>query len=181
MQRLIVLLALSLWIAIWCVSCGGTGSDNNANSPTPSRSETIASTPTSSTSRTDSPNATSNGTTPSARCTDDRKPVITKPVKGGKVILTDLIRGMTPCPGMDHYIVVTPLEDGVNWVQNKPASVEADGSFNGEAQFGEGSNGIRKDFLVRILVTKAALAPGKLAHMPADVILSETVTVTREQ
>lgn len=110
-----------------------------------------------------------------------RQPVITSPAADGKVDLKTMVAGTTPLFGMNHYIVVTPFENAVNWVQDEPASVEADGSFRGEAQFGQGDNGIQKTFIVRILATNASIRPGQLSSLPSDATFSEGITVTRQR
>ena len=111
-------------------------------------------------------------------CTDTKKPAITQPLDGGNVVLTDIIRGTSPCPAMKHYVVVTP-PNGTDWVQGKPFTFGANGLFTTQAQFGEGSNGIKDTFLIRILVTKDTLRAGQLPQMPADAILSDAVSATR--
>jgi hypothetical protein len=68
-------------------------------------------------------------------CTDANKPTITKPVDGGTVVLTDIIRGTSPCPAMKHYVIVTP-PNGADWVQNKPFNFQAS-VYSTQAQFGE--------------------------------------------
>lgn len=183
MQRTIVLLVLSFLIAVPVVSCGGADNNTNARSQTSSASPTPTKTSNLSTSPTPavSSSPTAEQTSPSAPCTEAKKPVITKPVEGGKVILVDAISGTTPCSGMNHYVVVIPAENAVKWVQNKPFNINTQGSFASEAQFGEGDNGIGKKFLIRILVTKDKLSPGQLNQLPADAILSEAITVTREK
>ncbi len=117
---------------------------------------------------------------PVAVCTDAIKPTIVTPLKGGSVVLTDLIRGVSPCPTMKHYVVVTP-SNGTDWIQNKPFTFGANALFTTQAQFGEGSVGINDTFLIRILVTKDTLPPGQLRQMPTDAILSEAVSVKRNR
>lgn len=116
----------------------------------------------------------------SSSCTDSNGPTITKPVNGGTVVLTDIVRGTSPCPAMKHYVIVTP-PNGADWVQSKPFDFQASGAFSTRAQFGEGTVGIGETFLIRILVTKEAVRPGQLRQMPADAILSKAVSVTRNQ
>lgn len=105
--------------------------------------------------------------------------VITSPGDNGIVKLNSTVSGKTPFLGMKHYVVVTPIENRVNWVSN-PVSVDADGSFTGEVQFGEGDNGIGKKFIIRILVTNSFLATGALSSLPEDAIISDAITVTRQ-
>lgn len=173
MQRTVALLALSMWIAVAIVSCGDASDDNNVNSQTPTPAATRTSTPT--------PSPASSVSSASGPCTATKKPIVTKPPNGGSVALNDVVAGTTPCSEMRHYVVVTPLENSVNWVQDSPATTDANGSFTGQAQFGQGENGIGKKFLIRVLVTKATLRPGQLPEWPTDAILSEPVTVTRNQ
>jgi hypothetical protein len=107
--------------------------------------------------------------------------VITSPINGGKVAFRAAIEGTTPFIGKKHYVVVTPVENGIDWVQVKPVSVSADGSFTGEAQFGEETNGVGKKFRVRVLSTDSSLNPGTLPSSPRDAIWSDAITVTRQE
>src|SRR5437016_4778296 len=72
----------------------------------------------------------------SASCSDKNKPVITVPNDQGSVVLTDIVKGTTPCPGMKHYVIVTP-PNGTDWVQRTPVTIDASGNFITKAQFGE--------------------------------------------
>lgn len=178
MQQHRVLLALSLFSVIPISGCGGGSNTENANVQTPSRSPIGAPTaPPSATPIASSAQAV--GPTTSTPCTEANKPLISQPVDGGQVALNDIIRGTTPCSGMNHYVVVTP-PDGANWVQNRgPLSIDPVGSFISQAQFGEGSLGIGDRFLVRILVTATVVSSGQLRQLPGDTIFSEAVSVTR--
>lgn len=108
-----------------------------------------------------------------------REFIITTPTEGASVPITDLIRGKTPFPEMNHYVVVTPIGTGDDWVQDNPVKVFAGGTWTGLARFGTSDVGAGEKFLVRSLATKATLEPGPLKAVPRDAVFSEAVTVVR--
>lgn len=107
---------------------------------------------------------------------------VTTPVNGATVEMIDFIRGNTPLSGMNHYIVVTPLKTGDDWVQEKRATVSG-GIWSGRAKFGTAAVGAGEQFVVRALATKSTLSPGPLTEVevPEDAIFSEPITVTRKK
>lgn len=107
--------------------------------------------------------------------------LITAPVNGANVELTETIRGETPHNQMNHYIVVTP-STGENWIQQGLVTISAGGSWTGFAKFGEATVGVREKFIVRCVATKFTLTAGPLKQeqMPLDAIFSESITVIRK-
>lgn len=106
---------------------------------------------------------------------------ITAPIDGAAAGLTESIRGETPFSEMTHYIVVTPVKTGDNWVQPGPVQVSASGLWIGRATFGEAAVGAGEQFIVRALATKSILVEGALGKVPEDAIFSESITVTRKR
>jgi len=107
------------------------------------------------------------------------RPILAQPSNRARVGPSEQVSGTTSLPNVNHYIVVTPIETGVNYVQDTPASVARDGSLTGIAKFGEGSNGINQDFLMYIVATHGVLQPGQVREFPNDAVFSESVRVTR--
>lgn len=105
---------------------------------------------------------------------------ITKPADGDSVNLVDVVRGETPFAGLNHYIVVTPIKAGVDFVQSGPVPVHAGGFWSGQAAFGSAAIGIGEDFLVRCLATNSALNEGPLVDVPEDAAFSDIITVIRK-
>jgi hypothetical protein len=105
---------------------------------------------------------------------------ITVPANGAEVSLDDRVEGKTPFTDLTHYVVITPLRVGTQYVQDQPASV-TNGSFSGRAKFGGASVGVGEKFTVQIVATKSTLPAGPLAKQPADAIVSNSITVTRKQ
>lgn len=106
---------------------------------------------------------------------------ITAPVDGATVGLTELIRGETPFPEMNHYIVVTPLKTRDDFVEDGPVNVSTSGVWAGNAKFGAAAVGAGEQFMVRALATKSILSPGPLTEVPEDAIFSESIIVTRKK
>lgn len=107
--------------------------------------------------------------------------VISTPRNGAEVSMTDLISGRTPFPAsMNHYVVVTARQ-GVDWVQDTPATV-ASGTVTGSARFGESDTAQGEPYTVRILATESTLNAGPLplSRTPKDAVYSEPVTVRRK-
>ena len=109
-----------------------------------------------------------------------RRFTISTPVDGVSVDFTDVVRGMTPFPNKNNYIVVTPLKTGDDWVQDGPVKIYGDGLWTGIARFGTGEAGVGEEFLVRAIATQSALSPGPLTQVPKDAVFSEAITVTRK-
>lgn len=106
---------------------------------------------------------------------------ITNPSYGDSVDLFDLIQGKTPFMGMNHYIVVTPLKTGGDFIQDVPAKVSSDGSWIGRAKLGTAEVGVGEKFAVRVIATKSTLSPGQLIPVPEDAFSSDSITVTRKK
>lgn len=108
--------------------------------------------------------------------------IITTPQNGTSVSATDIVIGTTPySPELKHYLVVTPLDIGEDFVQDKPVTVYPGGLWTGVARFGAGDVGIGKRFIVRCLATKEALSPGISNALPLDSQFSIPITVIRLQ
>ena len=108
----------------------------------------------------------------------ERRFVLTAPVDGANVGLQEVVRGQTPFADMNHYIVVTPLKVGDDWVQDVPVKVFG-GLWSGRARFGSAAVGAGEEFVIRALATKSKLSSGTLSEVPDDAIFSEPVIVTR--
>lgn len=107
--------------------------------------------------------------------------VITDPVDNAIVEVTGLVRGKTPFPNMNHYVVVTPLKTGDDWVQDGPVKVYTGGLWTGLARFGTAATGAGEQFVVGALATKLTLSPGPLSEVPEDAIFSKSVIVIRKR
>ena len=106
---------------------------------------------------------------------------ITSPADGAIVDRIALIRGKTPFPEMNHYVVVTPVKTKEDWVEDGPVRVSASGLWDTQATFGSAAVGAGEQFIVRALATKSILSPGPLTEVPKDAIFSESITVTRSK
>jgi hypothetical protein len=108
---------------------------------------------------------------------------ITFPAEGATVERISSIRGETPFPEMNHYVIVIPVKTMDNWVQPGPVSVSASGLWSGSATFGTAAIGAGEQFTVRVLATKSRVSEGTLEKekVPGDAIFSESITVTRSK
>ncbi|HEY2170372.1 MAG TPA: hypothetical protein VGJ30_12150 [Candidatus Angelobacter sp.] len=104
---------------------------------------------------------------------------LTSPVEGSSVNLTDIVRGKTPFPAQNTYLVITPLETGDDYVQDGPIKINSGGLWTAHGRFGTGEVGVGQKFLVRALSTRSVLPAGKLTDVPEDAIFSDAVTVVR--
>ncbi len=106
---------------------------------------------------------------------------ITDPPEGASVGLGQRVRGNTPYPYLNHYLVVKLVRTGSTSIQ--PAIVDPDGTFSGEVRFSDGGGNIAvgedDEFTVRVLATKEKLDAGSLATFPDDAKLSRQITVRR--
>jgi len=107
--------------------------------------------------------------------------VITSPGDGGSVGLTEVIQGTTPYPNMRHYIIVTPLEVGGDWVQDGIVTISGAGTWTARAQFGTGDVGVGKRFMIRVMATNSIVDRPKLRGQPPDAVFSQPITVVRTQ
>ena len=107
--------------------------------------------------------------------------MIISPSDGAGVELTDIVRVKTPFPQLNHYLVITPLKTGDDWVQDNPTKPDLAGSWVGTARFGTGDAGAGEKFLVRALATSSTIPPGPLKYVPPDAVYSESITVTRQK
>lgn len=108
------------------------------------------------------------------------KLVISSLSNGDQVTSNEDISGFTPYPRLNHYLVITPLKVGDSYVQGR-ATVRADGTWTGNANFGSGDVGLNEKFTVRCLATEAEVRTGSLASQPLspDAVFSSPITVTR--
>lgn len=107
--------------------------------------------------------------------------IIISPSDGAIVDLTDIVRIKTPFSQLNHYLIITPLKTGDDWVQDNPPKPDVAGSWVGTARFGSGDAGAGDKFLVRALATSATVPPGLLKSVPPDAVYSESITVTRQK
>lgn len=107
--------------------------------------------------------------------------IIISPTDGESVDSTAIVRGKTPYPERNHYIVVTPIKTNDDWVQKNLIKPDPTGSWAGNAEFGTGDVGIGDKFLVRVLATSSTIPSGQLRDVPSDTIPSESITVTRKK
>src|SRR5439155_12522243 len=93
------------------------------------------------------------------------------------------IRGNTPYPDLNHYVVVTLVRTGSSSIQ--PALVNPDRTVSAEVRFSDGSGNVTagedNEFTLRVLATKEALSAGSLTTFPTDARLSRQITVRRTQ
>jgi hypothetical protein len=106
---------------------------------------------------------------------------ITYPANGGIVDSTDIVRGITPYPNSNHYIVVTPIKGGGDWVQEGPMKISTGNVWIGRAIFGAAAVGAGEGFVIRAIATNSTLSPGTLNEVPEDAIFSESIVVTRKK
>jgi hypothetical protein len=103
--------------------------------------------------------------------------VITAPSDGAEVGLGQKIRGKTPFPELNHYAVVRVVRTGSTYV--RPAIASPDGTFSGEARFGDATSGEDDEFTIRVFATRATVPTGILTKAPDDAEWSDFVTVRR--
>lgn len=104
--------------------------------------------------------------------------MIDGPTSGSSVGITTPVRGRTPHPGMNHYLVAVSFEAQRLFIQ-QPVMVRPDGTWEGTAAFGTPTYGIGHRWSVRAFVTRSYLPVGELFQFPADAVFSNEVVVTR--
>jgi hypothetical protein len=105
---------------------------------------------------------------------------VTSPAEGTSVGPTEIVSGSTPYPSSKlHYAVVTPLEVGGDWIQDR--AVVSGGTWSGRAIFGNADVGVGQRFTVRVLATSVPQTPGPMSSPPPDAVFSKLVTVRRAQ
>lgn len=110
--------------------------------------------------------------------TKQREPTIISPQSGSVVADSISLHGFTPYSGSNHYIVVTPLDTPEDWIERRPVTVHPGGIWTGIATIGTSADR-GKEFLVRIVVTSAALSVGRSQRIPEDAISSVPVLIRR--
>ena len=103
--------------------------------------------------------------------------VITSPPEGASVGIGQKVRGNTPRPDLNHHILVTMIRTGTMVLA--PAFPSRDGTFSGEARFGDQTVGEDDEFSIRAVATTDTLVNGPIASIPGDAMLSEAVHVRR--
>ncbi|HEY0406676.1 MAG TPA: hypothetical protein VGC89_13175 [Pyrinomonadaceae bacterium] len=104
---------------------------------------------------------------------------ITFPHDGADAGLGLKVSGQTPYLDRNHYILVTTVSNKNRLIQEKRVEVNPDGSFSGEAKFGDLSVGEDDEYKIQVFATKATDFP---KDVPADAIFTpEAVTVRRTQ
>lgn len=106
--------------------------------------------------------------------------VIVSPKDGADVTMNEPVLVATPYRNMMHYVVVTPIVGGGDYIQNGGTLNNAP-IWSGTAQFGVPNAGSGERFLVRVLVTNIHFDPGPLPAIPKDSVLSAPITVRRVQ
>lgn len=74
-----------------------------------------------------------------------QKVVITFPTEGSTVHLTDLVRGRTPFLDKDTYVLITPMQTGVTFVQDGPVKADRDGSWATEVRLAAAKLELERD------------------------------------
>lgn len=103
--------------------------------------------------------------------------MITSPTEGAAVGIGQKVRGKTPRPDLNHYILVTTIRTGTMVLE--PAFPSRDGIFSGDARFGDQTVGEDDEFTIRGLATTNVLNSGPLFSLPENAMLSEPVSVKR--
>lgn len=104
--------------------------------------------------------------------------LVTTPRDNTEVSVTEIVRGATPYGNVPLYVVVTPLNDGGDWIQPGKVTI-AGGIWIGRAQFGSRDLGLGDLFIVRALVTRQKVEAGPLVAVPPDAVFSTPITVKR--
>jgi hypothetical protein len=105
--------------------------------------------------------------------------VISSPQDRAEVGSGQKIRGQTPFPNLNHYIVVTLVRTGDIYVQKDAAQIAPDRTFSGEARFEDMPVTQDDELKLQVLAASSGISPGKLdqAALPDDVVFSEPVEV----
>ena len=106
--------------------------------------------------------------------------VIQNLFNGETVGSSEIVKGNSQLPELNHYIVVIPLRTGDRWVVDGPIAINAEGNWSGRARFGELNVGVGEKFAVSVLATAVPLSEGQLVNLPDDVRMSDPVEVVRE-
>jgi hypothetical protein len=108
---------------------------------------------------------------------------ITEPPDGARVSSGQTVRGNTPFPYLNHYLMVTAIRTGNTNLL--PTTVNPDGTFSGEVRFADPASdmttGEDDEYTVRVLATKQQLSPGRLASSPDDASIAKPITVRRSK
>jgi len=103
---------------------------------------------------------------------------IDSPRDRSEVRAGQIIRGSTPYPNMNHYVLITVIRSGSIYVQKERVFINADGAFSGEGRFDDLSLIDADPLKIQVIATPAFLGAGKLADLPGNAYYSDAVTVT---
>jgi hypothetical protein len=106
--------------------------------------------------------------------------VIDTPLKGETVGITTMVRGKTPYPRLNHYIVVISLQAQRYFIQ-QPIRMLSNGNWEGFAAFGTQSYGVGDQWSIRVFATSSSLSVGEIFNFPKDAVFSNEVIVTRNR
>jgi hypothetical protein len=109
---------------------------------------------------------------------------ITQPTNGEVVSMEYTIRGtsigVSGSKGLFIRVLVRTRDNQV-WIQGEPI-VQADGSFEGNVQFGEEDKGRGEDYSIMAIAAKEPLKEGDQGiQIPEYVAISSVIAVTRER
>lgn len=107
---------------------------------------------------------------------EQTKLIIVSPKDGEAVGLGQRVNGHSPFLKLNHYILVTCVRTGD--VEIQPAFVRPDGTFTGQARFGDQGCGRDDEFNIQVFATKSAALPDAV---PNGAPRSNVVKVRRAQ
>jgi hypothetical protein len=107
---------------------------------------------------------------------------ISSPVEGADVQLETMVKGRVSDASAQVYVLVRPSKSSEWWVQQSPAPVNRDGSWQTLCYFGTASVGIGEDFHIVAIVTDHRLSEGQvLPEIPRGAMRSDVITVRRAE
>jgi hypothetical protein len=101
---------------------------------------------------------------------------VTEPADGASVGDGQTIRGNTPYPGLNHYVVLTDVKTG--HVSIQPARVSSVGLFAAEMTLNnEGADDVKQpeEISLRVMATEEQLGTGTIVAFPGDAKLSRHI------
>jgi hypothetical protein len=105
---------------------------------------------------------------------------IDTPSKDETVELIATVRGKTPYPQLNHYIVVISFQAQRYFIQ-QPVRILSGGNWEGFAVFGTEDYGAGHQWSIRIFATSSSLPVGEIKYFPKDAIFSNEVIVKRNR
>lgn len=101
------------------------------------------------------------------------------PENGANVLIRDHVIARSDYTDMLHYIVVTPSQTGVTYVEGRNNALSARGVLMGRAVYGDAAS-CGQAFAIRVVATDTELSPGPLADFPPQgAEISDPVIVHR--